>query len=79
MGLGPPVCLDCRRVQEFLPKEEREQLEKENEGVKICSWWCSKCRGYNFVNEKGYSDSTMNDSHLFEHGKEERKEFRKNK
>lgn len=78
MGLGPPVCLDCRRVQDRLPKEERERLI--NEGIKVCTgWWCSKCKGYHFRNKKGYSDSTMNASHLWEHDKEEQKEFWKNK
>jgi hypothetical protein len=42
MGLGPPVCMTCRRVFDHLTVDEQKELVKTY--PKIGFWWCSKCK-----------------------------------
>jgi hypothetical protein len=42
--LGPPVCIDCERIYDYLNEQESQDLRKVY--PYIGRWWCSKCKSY---------------------------------
>jgi len=80
MGLGPPVCLDCKRICDLTTEEERNQkIEDGTWPESACRWWCSKCGGYTFVNAKDCSDATFNESSLWSLPQKVQREYEKNR
>ena len=42
MGLGPPVCVSCKRPYDYVDsKEKLDELRKTRPEAQY--WWCSKC------------------------------------
>lgn len=40
--LGPPVCVDCKKIFDHLEEDEFQELRKTY--PEIGRWWCSKCK-----------------------------------
>ena len=44
MGLGPQICITCKRSFDYVEtEEEREEIRKKYPDSDFGAWWCSKC------------------------------------